>query len=308
MRSSLPIRQTLILVAGGLVLVGALAMALPGPAPWVRKPADPQVDPQSLSWYAELVDGNVCFARKVYATPTRSCTLSYSSKGMSVKIKRNERESPSSAWASQSQELTTSYYIVDLQSWRDRELFVAGIYPDGRATVERWVLTHPPSQSAQGNYVPLDQRRLPTVRRAVLESAASLGLVRSIEVDPENRFLLALTQSPRVLYKIPLGAGAPSAAQPILTESTFPQLAQVKTLVFAEHATEGRKVVLQCKKRWVDTQEGGFDPAEFVVLLNDPDGDGAFAAPVVIDHATWAASDYKQTSSWTLWGSVGSPP
>lgn len=248
----------------------------------------------------DLVQGNNGTSL-AFKSDVKSCTIWWSARGMYTRIKRNERETPSSTWYSQTQELSASFHIIDSRTRHDQELYVAGLYTTGESTIEQWTFTHPPKYSAAGAYIPISQRRLPTVRRSVLYRGTSLGAIRSLEPDPQGRFLMILSHSPRALYKMSLQSPFPT--ETLHTTASLPALSSIVTVHYAVHLVEGIKFVLTKKLRWQHSADGPFDTNQFVVFLNDPNDDGIFDAPITVDTISWV--NYKSMSNWLLWASVG---
>jgi hypothetical protein len=198
---------------------------------------------QGSPLFESLVDYNHTHV-SVFSTALKTCTLRTSAKSKRIVIRRCERETSSGPWAAQDQELTTSFYVIDARSWRDQQLFVVGLTETGESVVERWAIQHPSPNGSGGAYVPLNQRRQPSVRRTVL--------------------------SPRILYKLVLQE--PYALVPLLSESTLPQMSSIKSVRFAQHVAEGRKYILNTQDRWSSTISVVSEASPFCVFLNDPDG------------------------------------
>lgn len=239
---------------------------------------------------------------KVSLSETKANVLHWVAKTKNVWINRSERETPTATWHKQKQELSASFFVIDARSRGDEDIYVAGLYESGDATIERWKLVHPPSISPLGAYIPLDRRPMPTVRRSVVFFGTSLGIIRSLEVDPQNRFVLALTQEPRRLYSISVPTSPPSfgLVQQLHDTTSLPQLSGIHTIVFAKHITEGRKYLLLQQTRWA-----GLDSApSYTVFLNDANEDGVFDSPVVLDTLSWKALGYHDLASWSLYGSI----
>lgn len=211
-----------------------------------------------------------------------------------VSVIRRERQSTTSPWYEQIQDLSTSYYPVDVRSLcssdgQISEMYVAGVYPNGDACIERWVVTYPPANSL--TYVPISDRRMPTVRRAELYRGQQYGHIRSIEPDPDGRFVLFLTLETPTLYRLPLPSGSISVE---LSQSSVPYLSNVKQVLVRQHATEGRQYHLLTSTRWEANLAG---PNNFIVL-HDADNDGRFDAPVVLTPQNWTDLGYDSATAW----------
>ncbi len=88
-----------------------------------------------------------------------------------VTVKRRERLSAGEVWDEQVQELSASFFILDVR-WvcgegdQIKKLFVAGVYPGGDACLEQWKFTY---KLGSPEYVPISQRALPSVTRSIAE-------------------------------------------------------------------------------------------------------------------------------------------
>lgn len=154
--------------------------------------------------------------------------------GSSVAIKRRERETPSSNWYEQLQDMSASFHPVDVRcvvvNDEIERIYVAGLYPDGDSCIEKWTF----SQKVQGTtYVPISQRPLPIVKRSELFRGSSHGTIASLEPDPEERFVLFLTQTNPTVYRLALPSKSISVE---LTQAQQPYLAHGKQIVCAWEA------------------------------------------------------------------------
>lgn len=293
-----PLRILTFLVIAGLLIAGKIvAFTLPAR---VAPPSQGSTPASLPAAFGAPVTGNIG-SSITCNDDTRTGGIWWFAETKRVKIRRNERESPGTAWASQLQELSAPFFVIDARFCHGSDLYVAGIEATGEAVIERWTFAFAPKTTSSGAYVPIDQRRQPTVRRTTLYRGTPLGAIRSIEPDSKGRFLLALSDSPRVLYRI--GIDPPHAVTTLHTTATLPELDSILTVRHAEHAAEGPTFLLKKRKRWHHSTDGPPDFESFVIFLNEPDGDGTFEAPVKLDTAVWAA--YADRANWKLWSSVG---
>jgi len=214
-------------------------------------------------------------------------------------IKRRERQTTSSAWYEQIQDLTTSYFIVDVRSICDtggklKELFLAGVYPNGDACIERWTFTYPIyAHPVGGGYVPIDQRPLPTARRLELFRGSQYGHIICLEPDPETRFVLFLTRESHTLYRRPLPTGNITVEVDPANQSL---LSEVRRIVARQHVTEGRKFVLTTTPRWEMSTTGSSD----VLVMSDSNDDGIFETTVRMTVQAWVSAGYANNpAAWT---------
>ncbi|HND55504.1 MAG TPA: hypothetical protein PLV92_23985, partial [Pirellulaceae bacterium] len=196
----------------------------------------------------------------------------------------------------QRQELSTSYYVVDVR-WRCdgtdeiRELFVAGVLEDGNSVIERWKFTYSLAFGPNGQPVPLSLRRPPRVNRTQLYSGSSLGRVLTVEPDPDGRFVLFLTRNPAALYRIDLPGGTPAL---VIDSSTVPAIANAGIVHVCQHISEGRQYHLSSGHRW---EYDASLPSD-VIFLRDGNNDAVFDPPVVVTQAQWTQAGYDVGSAW----------
>lgn len=211
-------------------------------------------------------------------------------------IKRRTRETTSSPWSEQIQELTTSYFIVDVRSvcapgGKLGGLFLAGLYPNGDACIERWTFTYP--SGLVGGYIPIDLQPYPTVRRVELYRGSEYGRISCLEPDPESRFLLFLTRESHTLYRRNLSTGSVTVE---LAPGTQPLLAEIHRIVARQHATQGRKFVLSTTPRWQTMPTGSTD----VLVMSDSSNDGVFESTVRLTVQAWVSAGYANNpAAWT---------
>lgn len=253
-------------------------------------PPQPIEPPGDLS--KPIVPGNVA---KAYYSDLYRAWYDWETATKTVIVKRRERESATSAWVEQIQDVSTAYFVVDVRSLCETansiaSLFIAGVYPNGEACIERWSFTYPPPPGG-GGYVPIDQRRLPTIRKVELFRGAQYGHIRCIEPDPEGRFVLFLTYETPTLYRRPLPSGAITTE---LTQSTVSQLADACSLYAAQHATEGRQFHLIRGTRW----EADMDASRVIIVLKDGNNDTVFDSPVVLTPTQWSQQGYDGPGVW----------
>jgi len=214
-----------------------------------------------------------------------------------VTVQRRERETTTSAWSEQVQELTTSYFVVDVRpvcgpNHQISELFVTGVYPAGQSCIERWVFTYPATAiPVGGGYVPLAQRRFPGVSRQEILRTSQYGHIRSIEPDPQGRFVLFLTHEQHVLYRKPLPTGDVVVELAVATE---PYLAQMQQVIIQRHVTQGAMIHLSPASRWHASPGAVRDS----MLMIDSTNDGVFETRLRLTDAQWESAGYQDTAAW----------
>lgn len=224
-----------------------------------------------------------------------------------VEVKRRERQL-GSAWSEQVQEIATQYFPVDVR-WRCDgateigELYVAGVYENGDAVVEKWTFTYPPStvgsprpDSQVGvRYVPLDQRPLPTMTPVELYRGTAIGRIRTLEPDPEGRFLLLLSREKPTLYRIRFLGSAVSPPTVELSQATMPYLASCGVVDVSQHESEGRQYHVYPGHRW----HPDLSTARSTIVLRDRDNDGIFDPPELVSSQQWTRYGYDSYTAWT---------
>jgi len=139
-----------ILSACAIALFGIAAIAI-GEFRYSR-PAQPHapvlLQPQP-ALYGELVDckfGGVAMLN----TALKTAFARWDAVGKSISITRNERQNVTSEWHRQIQELSASFYVVEVRPLCDQKLYVLGLYETGESTIEEWVFEYPSSTSDVG--------------------------------------------------------------------------------------------------------------------------------------------------------------
>lgn len=190
----------------------------------------------------------------------------YTPGGKYLSWRRQERSDPQSSWHESANLYSTRYQVISVASRAGgSELFLAGVFENGTSIIERWsfaqrtgrwrhTYTGPPavmgtpsgpytgSQSIVGGaYAPPPSTWYAPDISLVLETDA-LGTIRSIEADPEGRFLIFNTFPSGNVYQIDL---AVSPATPVLrfTSNEVPSLANGSTLQLSHNSSFGRTCI-----------------------------------------------------------------
>lgn len=234
--------------------------------------------------------------------------------------RRHERANAQSVWQDSTNTYSTRYSIIDVGArLGGDELFVAGVLSTGESVLERWRFpardggwshaptgTAPPIGQSAGAYAGTTAingngyRNLPATWLApsisVVFESNSLGEIRSVEVDPEGRFVLFTTMAGASLYQLDLQQ---SGATPVLLfdSSTKPELADANWLAIGDHKDFGRTVV--CLPPNIPAAARLPTPPS-VVLLKDADNDGVFEGS-----GSMSISDYLNSTVITP---VSTPP
>lgn len=226
-------------------------------------------------------------------TETRRDTVRWHVESRKVEVSRRERQTPTAGWSGQEQEIAVSFMPVDVAAHCDQPYFVTGYVPeDGSWVLQKWLIHEAPSTNTQGEYVPIADRRLPTIRMLQIWRGSDKTEIRSIESDPEGRFLMILTSEP-ALWKFTLSTGD---WLKLYDGASLPALAQLMSIKVLQHVTEGRKYLLN-----PTSQTWRLTPAETpssVYFLNDPDNDGIFDTPIEISKSQWNSAGYALSTSW----------
>lgn len=238
-----------------------------------------------------------------------------------VQVGRTERADATSEWAFKEYMFSTDLRITDVSfASGGQTLYVAGIRATGTGcenVIEKWDIVFPrgawmiqvtPSPArgtaaplpftgtipgtvvvGGGTFVPPAQRtRTPFTNKSVLYSGTGLGPFAAIEVDPEQRFLLALPLSGSGLYSFDLSV---SGSAPVLEldAATLPHLSAVRKIVAREHEDLGRFYWLyESKSHYIA-------PGSSFSFIVDGNNDGLFDSSLTLGAgAPFAASPFHE--------------
>lgn len=233
---------------------------------------------------------------------------------------RRERvDDSATGWHETSAKYSTRYKIVDATCRMGGDvMYIAGILSDGRSVVEKWSFQQrqgrwshfvtgsaPAIGTSAGPYIgqtavvggtysaPPTPWYAPSI--TVLFETSAYGLIRSVSVDPEGRYLLFSTFPTGTIYQLDLQtSGATPTA--ILTTAEIPALASNDNIEVAQHATHGR-VFIVVPSNWAAAYSTAPQPP--VVLLLDANNDGLYES-----HTSMTLSSYISSLSATtgnLW-------
>ena len=225
-----------------------------------------------------------------------------------------EREDTDAEWETQGQELTTSYAIVDIAPRDGGEyVYVAGLQTsDCTDVIEEWRFspadgaftfrasasptTSPPippvgtpappltlhPEPNGGTFVaPSERGHLSAPRRTVLYTGTSLGHIRSMEVDPQGRFLLIQSHGDSGIYQLDLLEEPPLTPQMLFSAAAIPELLTTTTLATYDNpAVGGRFFLLMQTDAFGDLMLDSHR-----VLIEDYDNDGVLGPAQVFDPA-----------------------
>jgi len=202
------------------------------------------------------------------------------------------------------------------------EVYVAGVKFDGDVVIEKWrygkrskgwILGAPsdplpigqpmpefvPVESPNGSswVAPPSNTGRPAVK-SIFWSSSSVPILSALAVDPEGRYLLALSYPSGNVLQFDLTAASPQTPSTILTVAQEPYLDKVSMMVMWEHASEGRKCIIT--KR-VD----GWTIDDSQVVLSDSNNDGIFEAFDFYDKAQWKANGYHVYGAFRRYWNTG---
>ncbi len=225
---------------------------------------------------------------------------------------RRERNGPNDPWTRSGNTYSTRYDLVAVASrLAGDEIYLAGILPDERSVIERWkfpkkkgrwvyTMTNPapPIGTPAGTWSAsfslhgqtLQMAALPPVWYApdisVIMESNSHGFIRSIDVDPEGRFLLFSRYPEGDIYSIDLSQSTPSPTL-LFSSTQHPELAALGELTIAQHEALGRV----CVAEPADCGRASYLPTPPpVLLLIDSNNDGVFESTQVVP-----LEDYLET-------------
>ncbi|MCK6445944.1 MAG: hypothetical protein L6Q99_06075 [Planctomycetes bacterium] len=204
-------------------------------------------------------------------------------------VRRQSRLSSSSEWTVSSHTESASFHVVDASAGCQAEiLYVTGVYPDGSSTIERWTYTYPPIVYPIGGGTGI--QHAPKVRRRVLFQGIDYGHIRTLEADPEQRFLFFLTAESSTLMRMELPSGDVGGAA--ITPASIPAMSQMKSIGVRQFTTLGRVYVLRADDRRSDM----FDYSNTtLIVLPDANNDGQFDAPYTTTMDDWNAADMDRS-------------
>jgi hypothetical protein len=200
---------------------------------------------------------------------------------------------------------STPYKTRRLRGRYPDDILVVGEYDGGRVVLERWLIApvqgawtiDRPSQPADlgvpvdplvppalvavgGVWIAPEQRTgQPRERRILVDDSLDGAPVRSLEVDPDGRFVVYVGTSPPGLYRRLLSGGATQPEELLHGEATIPEVGQIRHLHFKQHAAYGR--VLVC-------EYGAYDYDRITILV-DVDNDGLFDPPLELGNNAYVS-------------------
>lgn len=239
------------------------------------------------------------FAIECVRKPLKKCRYDWDTVGKTVVVGREERQSTSGPWSSKSQDISASFYILDIAVTGNAttnelsDMYVAGDYGNDlahpTATIEKWHFVYPASVPGSP-YVPLELRPSPQVQRTVVFSSSTLGRIRALDVNPDGNYIVFVTFETPTVYKIATSGGA---ATLLHDSSTFPQVSSIGTVVVRQHVVEGRMVQLLPMPKWQERLGDGS-----VFLLPDSDSNGVFDALQSLTKVAAELRGFYSSDSW----------
>jgi len=191
-------------------------------------------------------------------------------------VRQAVRDPVTRAWSEELHVFTASFVLEHVSSAGSDRFYVLGSSPSGEQVIERWQGVSE-AQAGGGGY---------ELKRRELYRGTSLGPVRLLEVDPQERYLLLVHGAPTtVLSQMPLPTGQPVV--PLWDSTRIPNLAFVNEAYPRDHLTQGRL--------WVFTVFGADDPQDPVqhrTLVFDGDDDGVMDGFLTLSEAEWEAQGY----------------
>lgn len=217
---------------------------------------------------------------------------------LGVDVSLKEKDPVTGQWEESMQHHPVSYSMVGATARHGMDLFLIG-RQRGYLVIERWTwsewaggyhCTQPESEPIEGVPVPLSESSvfvagstfLPVADRSARPQPTKTEVYRSDEltsegrivggsVDPEGRFLLIVTQEGN-LYEVWLDDS--DSAQLLLAKEEWPD-APATSVRSIQHENLERQFVV----------EGQPFPGQAAFVLVNPENDGAFLPPVLVDVA-----------------------
>jgi hypothetical protein len=265
----------------GIIMAAIVALAFAGYA-WTRR-GQSQEPPLELvtapSWMGT--------GRKVKATDNHRVFLDVDTLNQELTVRRQFRGNSSAPWINSNHTETASFYLVDASAGCEAEVvYVTGVYPDGSSAIEKWTYNYPPVMISHSGVA---TQGAPKVRRRVLYQGYDYGHIRTLEVDPEQRYLLFLTLESTSLMRMELPAGPISA---VVTPASVPLVAQSKTIAIRQFSTIGRAITLLGDDRRSDAMDYSYTT---LAIVPDSNNDGQFEAPYTMSIDAWNAAEMDRS-------------
>ncbi len=221
----------------------------------------------------------------------------------------NRELTPTGTWDRITYSFDTSYEVLAVSGRQADELYVAGRARTGQDVIEKWLVdTHTgghffavqsvaspigtPASAVPGTssgivgggaYVPGANRLLlPAQDRVELYRGNGFGGVIDLSPDPEGRFLIVLSQSPRAIQRIPIQLAATPTV--LYTSADISYLPYARLIHRRQHYVHGRVYIV-----------GGNPTPQGVslnVMLFDLDNDGDFESTQILSDAQYEAQGY----------------
>jgi len=172
-------------------------------------------------------------------------------------------------------EYRASFNLLYADHFKKNLFCVLGMSTNGDFVVEKWKRTQKLSFGGNPTYI---------MKRFPLFQGQSLGEIRMISCDPDERFVLMLHGAqPATISQLDL---TNKQITPLYSALDAPHVESIDHWASTEHAAEGRTWLL-------------YDPGlEFVSLLQDHENDGIFDRLVTYDYDTFATL-YQENPQWT---------
>lgn len=205
------------------------------------------------------------------------------------------------------------------------DVLLAGLEDDGSIVVERWTYAPRPggyyiSGSApstggigvpQPSFVPsehidgaafvapVSRSHDPARRRVRLYEGVTIGLPRSIAVDPQGRFVLLLTFPQGDLVRLRLDGGAP-AVETVLGAPQLPHLSSARNIEARLLVGTGPVFLLS------ESDNGWIPPGARSTLLRDADNDGVLdPGPTTMTTVEWKDAGLDVPTLWKRYWDTG---
>jgi hypothetical protein len=197
--------------------------------------------------------------------------LDYEDQGRFL-VRNQTRQYSTSPWSSMYFEFSASFDIISVSTKQKDQFFVLGMdsgiggEPPGYV-IEKWTgipICAYPSGEQTGMLM----------RRRQLFRGRSLGVIRAIAVDPEERFLLVLHEQEGLVStsKLVVSTGA---TEVVFTSAELPSMQDADSIDRRRHVSEGMLWILQ-------------DVAmRNVTILYDYDEDGTIDTGMTFDYGAW---------------------
>ncbi len=183
-------------------------------------------------------------------------------------------DASSSQWSTYQTKFTASFEFIDVGNVKDHLYCLGTNVRDGSMmhVIEYWRVVP--------EAVPIGAPPEWNVNREQLYRSNTLGEIRLVEVDPEQRFLLLVHEQNGVSRMSSMALTGDNPITELYSEAALPTLRDITEVGRHQHRTEGRM--------WFFSDIR----SDYVTILFDATNDAIFESELVVDYATGTTLGY----------------